>query len=135
VVAEEYQEELRGELCALEHILPQDGIAVNELVKVATALGVLDQYLAETGPFLPGLAELTAQPALVKLRGQLSRQMIDLCKELGLTPRARAAMNLGSGQGPLARIAAAIAEAEGQEGSGDIDCQEGEFEGGATESE
>ena len=117
VVAEEYQAEVTAQIMALPHLQPEDRPLASEYAKQATALAIIDHYLAHAGPFLPGAEAglVEAQPVL-KLRTTISMVLVRLASELGLSPAARARLKTGGpGHSPGSELARAIAELTAQE--------------------
>lgn len=108
-IAEDYQAGIQRDILALPHILPQDGPIVQEYSKLATALAIMDCYIASAGPFLPGAEKYIDVQPVLKTRAGLSSQLLRYAGELGLTPAARARLQ-ATETGRGASLAAALAD-------------------------
>lgn len=111
-LAEAYQADTAAAIMDLPQIQVEDRPLVLEFSKVATALSIIDRYIAHASPLLPGTDDgvLEAQPVM-KTRASLSNQLVKLADVLGLSPAAR--MKLKSGKDPVGSAwARAVIEAD-----------------------
>lgn len=127
ILAEEYQAEVTAQIMALPQIQPEDRPLVLEYAKTATALTIIDRYVAHASPLLPGSDKgyLDVQPVM-KQRAGLSSQLVKLADALGLSPAARAKLKVGERdkQGGLAAALAEISRRQArQETAGAIDAE------------
>jgi hypothetical protein len=96
---------------ALPWAQQSDAFAIRELAKLLLRAERVDGYLSRTG-------ELTAEGDAKRLtieRRNLSQTIMAWCRELGLTPSARAALGVNVGRGRLLEYDLAAAMSEGGE--------------------
>jgi hypothetical protein len=90
ILAERQQAQIEEQVMALPQVLPQDMPLVREFAKVATAIGIVDRYVAHASPFLPGAESGYIEPQpVMALRLRLTAQLRALASDLGLSPIAR----------------------------------------------
>ena len=93
-------------------LTPAMGPVAVEYAKVATAIQIIDVYLAHSSPFLPGAPDFTEPQPVLKLRTSLSARLQALASELGLTPMAKHRLKKDPEAGPGASLLKVFAEAE-----------------------
>jgi len=124
IVAEEYQAQVIADLMVLPQIQAEDEPIVREYSKWATALLILDKYIANASPLLPGSDQgfVDVQPAL-KERVKISSHLLKCADALGLSPAARAKLKVSDRKDNLPAIyAAALAAASEARNAGAVDA-------------
>jgi phage terminase small subunit len=121
-IAEAEQARIVEALQALPHVRPEHDAIVTLYARDCVLLGIIAQYIADGGPFLPGApGYIEAQPVLEGLYNKTAARMLKAADALGLTPAARNRLGLdqeGRPQG-LAHIMSAEFEPveTGEEGT------------------
>lgn len=94
-IAEAEQARIVDALQALPHVRPEHGPIVTLYARDCVLLGIIAQYIADGGPFLPGAPGFVeAQPVLEGLYNKTAGRMLKAADALGLTPAARSRLGL-----------------------------------------
>lgn len=94
-IAEAEQARIVEALQALPHVRPEHGAIVTLYARDCVLLGIIAQYIADGGPFLPGAPGfIEAQPVLERLYNATANRMLKTADALGLTPAARNRLGL-----------------------------------------
>jgi hypothetical protein len=94
-IAEDEQARIVEALQALPHVRPEHGPIVTLYARDCVLLGIIAQYIADGGPFLPGAPGfIEAQPVLEGLYNKTAARMLKAADALGLTPAARNRLGL-----------------------------------------
>jgi len=94
-IAEAEQTRIVEALQALPHVRPEHDAIVTLYARDCVLLGIVAQYIAEGGPFLPGApGYIEAQPVLDRLYNATANRMLKTADALGLTPAARNRLGL-----------------------------------------
>jgi len=125
-IAEAEQARIVEALQALPHVRPEHGPIVTLYARDCVLLGIIAQYIADGGPFLPGApGYMEAQPVLEGLYNKTAARMLKAADALGLTPAARNRLGLDHDGRPvgIGRLLSADWEPiqEHEEGTTDAD--------------
>lgn len=101
-------------ITVLPQIQPEDLPVVVEYARQVVFVQLIDTWIGEVGPFLPGASEgfLEPQPALGGLRYTAAGHIARLSDRLGLNPAARAKLREAGQVPPLAARVLQIEEGE-----------------------
>lgn len=89
----ELQDEVYSEIIGLEYIRPIDKFIVDRFVKNFCFLLIIERWIANVGPFQAKDDGLDIQPILA-YKNNVERVVMKLADTLGITPQARARLNL-----------------------------------------
>jgi hypothetical protein len=133
LLAEARQAEVLDAVMAEAQITPALEPLALEYAKTATAVQIIDTYLAHGSPFLPGAPAYIEPQPVMTMRTKLSSRMQSLAAELGLTPAAKARLARdGEQNAAMTELARAMAQIKGQADpaappvDGDFEAEEGQ---------
>ena len=109
-LAQEAYDHLIESIRALPQIQPEDLPLVVEYARQSIFVQIIDTWIGEAGPFLPGAEEgfLEPQPVLTGLRYTAAGHIARLSDRLGLNPAARAKLKASGKLAELNPMTAAI---------------------------
>ncbi|HRZ34017.1 MAG TPA: hypothetical protein P5548_03925 [Candidatus Moranbacteria bacterium] len=89
----ELQDEVYSEIIGLDYIRPIDKFIVDRFVKNFCFLLIIERWVSNVGPFQAKDDGLDIQPILA-YKNNVERVVMKLAETLGITPQARARLNL-----------------------------------------